>query len=121
MKIQSKKIIILGFIVTAVIFLLVAFIGINGINVINEDVDELGSKYWPAANSAMEIRIVLLEKGYNHALVIEGEIDKTRAEFQKGNAIFDEKLKRIQKSPMSEKAFKNLEEIFLNKKLEIGG
>jgi tetratricopeptide (TPR) repeat protein len=37
------------------------------------------------------------------------------------DAIFDEKLKRIQKSPMSEKAHKNLEDIFRNKKLEIGG
>ena len=37
------------------------------------------------------------------------------------NAIFDEKLKRIQKSPMSEQALKNLDDIFRNKQLEIGG
>ena len=86
------------------ILAIVAVVGVFNVQKINQNTAQVTHKYWPAADAAMEMEIAFLQKGYAHAMILEGEIDEAKKMWDEADEKFKEDLASLRATGLVDEA-----------------
>ncbi|KJJ85349.1 methyl-accepting chemotaxis sensory transducer [Candidatus Omnitrophus magneticus] len=102
MRLTAEKTITLGFAIVISVLILITVLGIKGMSDINKQINSVKHKYWPTADSVMEIRIGFLNKLYARNLYLNGKNETAETLLKETDYNFTENLNKLIKSRMLE-------------------
>jgi methyl-accepting chemotaxis protein len=98
MKLTLIKKMIIGFISIIVIFVIVSFVGIRGMQVIKEQMTSVTHELWPAADATMEMHISFLQKEFAHSSYLEGKLEEGKERWEEAEELFQDELVKLRKT-----------------------